>query len=398
MFNKMAQIVLVGVMCIAMSVTALANEALDRVSVLRFEIGSHVYYADGLVREIESGAMPFVDPDSGNLMLPLRTVAEALGFVVTWVEETRTVTAVKDGVMLLIPIDETLPGDMGTPISSGGRVFVPLAYVTYGFGAPANWDGEAREFYIYGGHQVSIMPVEGYVAPVVEAATYTGENLLSAYELLNRANEVLVASGSMLAVSESSITVRMDDLSFDTYLTGVVTGIFGSNETDIDMRVETTVVVEDVDVTSVAYLRNGVLYMELLGEWIAVEVPAYVVLAQYGLIGFSEQAVISQTVTEFAEGTEIVLVISGYEAKRVVNSMLDYYMLDLLGTDIVIGNINVTAMLNTDDGALSSIGVIFNIYAEVDGVELDVYINIWTDIVQIGGMVIDFPQELDNVR
>ena len=81
-------------------------------------------------------------------MVPLALIAESLGADVTWNGATRTVTVLSEGTMLMLVIDVPLPNNMGTPVISNGRTFVPIAFISQMLGADVRWDGVNRAVYI----------------------------------------------------------------------------------------------------------------------------------------------------------------------------------------------------------------------------------------------------------
>ena len=81
-------------------------------------------------------------------MVPLALIAEALGADVSWDGNTRTVTIMSEGTMLMLIIDVPLPNDMGTPVISNGRTFVPVAFISQMLGANVRWDGDNQAVYI----------------------------------------------------------------------------------------------------------------------------------------------------------------------------------------------------------------------------------------------------------
>ena len=109
-------------------------------SIITLTIGQTTYAINGVTHHAD--AAPFIS--DGRTMVPLRVVAEALGAEVDWIGETRTATIVGNGVSLALPLDAPLPNNMGTPVSVGGRTFVPLAYVAEMLGATVGWDGATQ--------------------------------------------------------------------------------------------------------------------------------------------------------------------------------------------------------------------------------------------------------------
>jgi len=105
---------------------------------LRFVIGQATFTLNGEVRQLD--VAPYIDPDYDRTMLPYASFGEAIGAEVDWNEETRTVSFLRDGVLLELNVDAPLPGGMGVPTIQDGRTFVPVAYVAYRFGAVVTWN------------------------------------------------------------------------------------------------------------------------------------------------------------------------------------------------------------------------------------------------------------------
>jgi len=118
------------------------------VTTLRFVIGETIFTRND-VPQPELEAAPFIDRAVGRTMVPLAAIAEGLGATVGWDHDTRTVTIRRGDTNLVIPVDEPLPGGMGTPVIIAGRTFVPLAYVSEELGAEVRWDDDARAVYVW---------------------------------------------------------------------------------------------------------------------------------------------------------------------------------------------------------------------------------------------------------
>lgn len=83
----------------------------------------------------------------GRTMVPMRAIFEALGAEIEWHEETRSVTAVKDGTEILITLDDNhmLVGYrmviLDVPaVELGGRTLVPVRAVSEAFNCNVGWD------------------------------------------------------------------------------------------------------------------------------------------------------------------------------------------------------------------------------------------------------------------
>lgn len=86
---------------------------------------------------------------SGRTFVPLRAIFEELGAQIHWDNDTRTVTATKDSVKIVLTIgesfayinDEMVSLDAPARVVSG-RTLVPLRFVSEALGCTVDWDGE----------------------------------------------------------------------------------------------------------------------------------------------------------------------------------------------------------------------------------------------------------------
>jgi len=114
-------------------------------STLRFTVGSTDFLRNGTTQQ--ATAAPFIS--QGRTMIPLRVIAEALGAAVDWDDATQAVTIIGRGEAIRLIADVPLPGDMGSPVVSGGVTFVPVRYVSETLGAIVRWDDANNAVYIY---------------------------------------------------------------------------------------------------------------------------------------------------------------------------------------------------------------------------------------------------------
>ena len=109
---------------------------------LIFTVGNIEYLLNGNAR-ISVGA-PFIDVATDRMMIPLRTLSEALGVEVDWDSATRSAIVFLPAGTLVIPVDEMLPDGMGSTILVNDRAFIPLRFVMYAFDATVEWDSANR--------------------------------------------------------------------------------------------------------------------------------------------------------------------------------------------------------------------------------------------------------------
>lgn len=94
--------------------------------------------------EMNFEVTPFIEQD--RTMVPLRAIFEALGAVVQWNDETRTVTAAREDLEIKLVIDgpaykngEAISLDAPAKIVNS-RTFVPLRFVSEALGSTVTWD------------------------------------------------------------------------------------------------------------------------------------------------------------------------------------------------------------------------------------------------------------------
>jgi len=87
---------------------------------------------------------PFIEQD--RTMVPFRAIFEALGAIVQWDAETRTVTALRDNMEIKLAIDgpaykngAAISLDVPAKIVNS-RTFVPLRFVSEALGAAVTWE------------------------------------------------------------------------------------------------------------------------------------------------------------------------------------------------------------------------------------------------------------------
>ncbi|MGE5675085.1 MAG: stalk domain-containing protein [Mycobacterium leprae] len=89
---------------------------------------------------------------NGRVLVPVRTIMEALGAEVTWDQASHTVIAHKDGSELRLQIGNPVPLKDGKPLAAldvpaqiiGGRTLVPTRFVAESFEMEVRWESDIR--------------------------------------------------------------------------------------------------------------------------------------------------------------------------------------------------------------------------------------------------------------
>lgn len=99
-----------------------------------------------LIQYTTYSGMPFID-SAGRTQVPFRLTLEKFGASVTWSSQTRTATAVKDGITVRVPIGknyiyrntEVIYNDTSALIKDS-RTYLPIRVVLEAFGASVKWN------------------------------------------------------------------------------------------------------------------------------------------------------------------------------------------------------------------------------------------------------------------
>ena len=365
--------------------TAFANEAAP--VTVRFVIGSSTYSVNGETRQITNGAVPFIQAD--RTMLPLATVLEIFAPIADWSEE--------------------YVQDAWNPVTADGRVFVTLAYVTQELGLQIRWDGNARAVYVYNvprpapafvepEEYVEVELEEEVEAEEIEEPAEEYEAGPTPYELLKRSSEALLEIGSFLMNSNTLMTMNVLGEIMEITMDGTIAYVMRS-EVDMDMRMEMTTTVLGESIEAVSYFRDGMLYMDMMGERFRMPMPLEALLQQSGLIDFPEAAIVNQHITEENDLTFVHFTLSGsYLASLVDNMLSGLGMSDLPGLDDLDLNLSdVTMVVALDeDYIMQSMNMLVILSMTVEGFTISATMNTTYEVVQLGGITVDFPDDLDE--
>jgi len=99
----------------------------------------------------DHGVLPWINPATGRTLVPIRPIAEALGFTVNWTPDSPDeVTMERDGTSVHLVIGDnkaTVNGevvymDQPSMLVNDARTMVPLRFVAEAFNCKVDWVGE----------------------------------------------------------------------------------------------------------------------------------------------------------------------------------------------------------------------------------------------------------------
>ena len=113
-------------------------------TVIKMQIGNNVVSVDD--KEINNDVAPVIVND--RTLVPIRIVTETLGGDVEWNDSTKTVTLNIDGKTITMTIGVELEGYGVAPEIINDRTYVPIRFVAEELGAVVNWNEETQEVVI----------------------------------------------------------------------------------------------------------------------------------------------------------------------------------------------------------------------------------------------------------
>ena len=114
-----------------------------------FADNSPSVYLNGEKMHFTDNVNPYIDPESGRTLVPMRDIYQAIGAVVQWDADTRTAIAVKGDTYVTVQIGSTkafVNSEEHTldvaGVITNDRTFLPLRLVVEAMGAQVEWDNE----------------------------------------------------------------------------------------------------------------------------------------------------------------------------------------------------------------------------------------------------------------
>jgi len=147
--------------------------------------------------------------ENGRTLVPLRAIFEALGAVVSWDEQTSTVTAVKGDKSVVLQIGSTIAKINGqikildVPAKVvNGRTLAPLRFVGEAYGGTVAWNAETETIYLTSTSDITkIGLLKSNPVPI-------GKPYLTKQGIEITVNQIFTEGGAWAILEEASITNR----------------------------------------------------------------------------------------------------------------------------------------------------------------------------------------------
>jgi len=231
----------------------------------------------------------------------------------------------------------------------------------------------------------------------------------TAYQLYLEAAETLTQADSYLMAMDMAmlISIIIDIGIGDPFVldmeseSEIIMAIQLVGEDEFIMFMEMVTVTMDEEVEITAYFADGWFYMDTLGQKIKMEMSFNEAMAQAGVNGitvFEEEHIYEYFVEETEYGTLITFIIQSDAVYELIGSQMDLFeefTEDGYEAEFSFSDMEYTALIG-EDGKFVYIIMQFAVEMDVDGIimVMDSFIHI--DIIQVGGIEIEPPGDLDE--
>ena len=227
----------------------------------------------------------------------------------------------------------------------------------------------------------------------MDESTY--EMYVKAYEALNSVDSVILKGGAEVSgvYGEETMSMVMDFTAEEII----------KSATDIDMRMVMSIeATEETGMPEemVMFYTGGNYYTEIMGQKIKIVMPVEDMVAQANMaaIEFPETAIKSESAKDVSGGKELSFTINGNEIKDVlsksVSGMGDASTAEiLLGMDIE--NVTIKTVIDKK-GNFKTLELNFSTDIVQNEESISMSFLMTMEIVQIGGVTIDFPADLED--
>jgi hypothetical protein len=222
-----------------------------------------------------------------------------------------------------------------------------------------------------------------------------GDTPQSAYALYMQASQALESAESFLV--EMSTEMQMSFLGdyMDMTMSGTLAVVIIS-ETDIQMKMDMMTNSMGMDMPMLIYFKDGYQYTDVMGQKMKMSMPMEEILAQANVspLEFTESAILNEVVTPTGNGYEVSFTLDGDTLSDIVMQQMAG-LEDLFGADMdmTFGDIDMVVLIENNE--IKHMVMKFSVEAEYEGDKMMIHTDTIMTYTQIGGVTIDFPDDLD---
>lgn len=221
----------------------------------------------------------------------------------------------------------------------------------------------------------------------------------SAFEVYMQASEAMKKVDSISMNTNTKMSISVNEEKMDMTMSGTISEVIKS-ETEIDMELDMQTNVRGQNMPMKAYYKDGMYYVDAEGSKMKMEMPLDKMLAQTNsnLIEFPESSITNQSLKDVDGNKELTFTLDGSALKDVLDKQLSS-LKNITGSleDFNIGSINLKAVVDKD-GNMKSCQLVFPLEMSANGQNMKMDCDIEMEIIQVGGVTINFPEDLDTYK
>ena len=223
---------------------------------------------------------------------------------------------------------------------------------------------------------------------------------LSAFAMYLQASKALEAAESLRMLSIANSSIDLDGFFIEMTMRSYIDQVIHS-PTEIDMRMDSVTNVDDEEIPMISYFRGDVLYIlgDTHGEGykFSLSLEEAVQIAGTEILSFNESSVINQEITNLPNGTSLTFTLNQDTMSETVEAMSEALAVILGGFlddfNMWISDIDAQIILN-DNKEIESIDMTMSL--DIEELNLSMQSKISVQILQIGGVEINFPDFLED--
>lgn len=216
-----------------------------------------------------------------------------------------------------------------------------------------------------------------------------------AYVLYMRASEKMADADSMAMRMDMNMTMQLMGQTMEMDMGMDVQTVIHS-PTDMDMAMQMTTEQMGASVEAAMYYTGGYYYMDMMGtrQKVAMDISEAAQQANRYNIQFQQAALKKAEVKEMNGGHELLLTLDG----EVMNALMGQQLAGTTGEGDVQLQIGDVAMRAFIDGAdnLKTMEMAFEMKMTVAGMEVECGVTMEMAYLQVGGVTVSFPADLDS--
>jgi hypothetical protein len=219
----------------------------------------------------------------------------------------------------------------------------------------------------------------------------------AAYDIYSRAAEAMSNIESLAANTNMTMSMSYEGEEIKIELAGFIKEVILS-ETEVEMQLEMNTSTMGQDMEIKAFYKDGIYYMESLGQKVSMEMPLDQMLEQANTkaLSFPDTAIKSQRATEKDGGQELSFTLDGTVLTDAIAGQLGN-LSAMLGEqpDMTLSDIEYMVFID-GKSSLKTTWMSFSMEMGMMGETIPVSAEISMEYVQINNVSIDFPADLDS--